>query len=136
MFSAISAWVSRHDTMVLKFGPYSQCISLCAGVSSLRLTDDATSEVDRDTLAPLPLPTPWGSGPGATVAGAATPHIPYYPTGYAPMPYSYSSDPLGAAPVQTSTFTYGREGSVHSGSGISFYIYFNCDISLLPNFIK
>jgi hypothetical protein len=87
------------------------------GVSALRLTDDTTSEADRDTLAPLPLPTPWGSGPGATVAGAATPHIPYYPTGYAPMPYSYSSDPLGSAPVQSTTFTYGREGSVHSGSG-------------------
>lgn len=87
------------------------------GVSALRLTDDATSEADRDTLAPLPLPTPWGNVPGATVAGAATPHIPYYPTGYAPMPYSYSSDPLGSGPVQTSTFSYGREGSVHSGSG-------------------
>ncbi|XP_059352331.1 segment polarity protein dishevelled homolog DVL-3-like isoform X2 [Daphnia carinata] len=92
---------------------------LCLGVSALRLTDDAASEADRDTLAPLPLPTPWGSGPGATVAGAATPHIPYYPTGYAPMPYSYSSDPLGSAPVQSTTFTYGREGSVHSGSGSS-----------------
>ncbi|EFX79289.1 dishevelled-like protein [Daphnia pulex] len=92
---------------------------LCLGVSALRLTDDTTSEADRDTLAPLPLPTPWGSGPGATGAGGATPHIPYYPTGYAPMPYSYSSDPLGSAPVQSTTFTYGREGSVHSGSGSS-----------------
>ncbi|KAK4023511.1 hypothetical protein OUZ56_008916 [Daphnia magna] len=92
---------------------------LCLGVSALRLTDDTTSEADRDTLAPLPLPTPWGSGPGATVPGGATPHIPYYPTGYAPMPYSYSSDPLGSAPVQSTTFTYGREGSVHSGSGSS-----------------
>lgn len=92
---------------------------LCLGVSALRLTDDTSSEADRDTLAPLPLPTPWGSGPGATVPGGATPHIPYYPTGYAPMPYSYSSDPLGSAPVQSTTFTYGREGSVHSGSGSS-----------------
>jgi len=93
-----------------------------AGVSALRLTDDATSEADRDTLAPLPLPNSWGAGSVASsgVAGGATggtPHIPYYPTGYAPMSYTYSSDPLGSAQMPSSTFTYGREGSVHSGSG-------------------
>lgn len=80
------------------------------------MTEDAVSEADRDTLAPLPLPTPWGGMPGGSVGGSATPHIPYYPTGYAPMSYSYSSDPLGTAPLP-STFSYGREGSVHSGSG-------------------
>jgi len=95
---------------------------LCLGVSSLRLTEDVISESDRDTLAPLPLPTPWGGMPSGGTGGggsSATPHIPYYPTGYAPMSYSYSSDPLGTAPLAPSTFSYGREGSVHSGSGSS-----------------
>jgi len=94
---------------------------LCLGVSSLRLTEDGVSESDRDTLAPLPLPTPWGGMAGGSVGGsAATPHIPYYPTGYAPMSYSYSSsDPLATAPLAPSTFSCGREGSVHSGSGSS-----------------
>ena len=96
------------------------------GVAALRLTDDTASEADRDTLAPLPLPapSPWGgmgSGAGGSSSSASTsggvPHIPYYPTGYAPMSYSYSSDPLGGATLP-STFSYGgREGSVHSGSG-------------------
>jgi len=94
---------------------------LCLGVSSLRLTEDGVSESDRDTLAPLPLPTPWGGMAGGSVGGStATPHIPYYPTGYAPMSYSYSSsEPLATAPLAPSTFSYGREGSVHSGSGSS-----------------
>jgi len=101
---------------------------LCTGVAALRLTDDTASEADRDTLAPLPLPapSPWGgmgSGAGGSSSSASTsggvPHIPYYPTGYAPMSYSYSSDPLGGATLP-STFSYGgREGSVHSGSGSS-----------------
>ena len=94
------------------------------GVASLRLSDDTTSEADRDTLAPLPLPapSPWvGMAPSVAGSTASAPHIPYYPTGYAPMSYSYSSDPLGgtAAP---STFSYGREGSVHSGSGNNNYL--------------
>lgn len=57
------------------------------------------------------------AGAAASVAGSGAPHIPYYPTGYAPMSYSYSSDPLAGS------FAYGaghREGSVHSGSGTSF----------------
>ena len=92
------------------------------GVSSLRLTDEGTSETDRDTLAPLPMPTPWSGGGAASSisagGGGSTPHIPYYPTGYAPMSYTYSSDPLGSGPMPSSTFVYGREGSVHSGSGM------------------
>ena len=90
------------------------------GVASLQLTDDTTSEADKDTLAPLPLPTPWGGGPAGSNASTTTPHIPYYPAGYAPMSYSYSSDPLGSAPMPSSSFAYGREGSVHSGSGTQF----------------
>lgn len=115
------------------------------GVSSLRLTDDATSEADRDTLAPLPLPTPWGGVPGGSIAsgvsggggggGGSTPHIPYYPAGYAPMTYAYSSDPLGSAPMPSTAFPYGREGSVHSGSGMdqNFMSSFswNCLVTLV-----
>lgn len=80
------------------------------------------------------------AGAAASVAGSGAPHIPYYPTGYAPMSYSYSSDPLAGSfaygaghregsvhsgsvvgATLPSTFTYGgqREGSVHSGSGSS-----------------
>lgn len=124
-------------------------------MSSLRLTEDATSDADRDTLAPLPLPTPWGGVSGGSVVGGvagggagagagggggsgAAPHIPYYPTGYAPMSYTYSSDPLGAGPMPSSTFTYGREGSVHSGSGTviiiccASFMWFS-NLKLLPN---
>lgn len=106
------------------------------GVASLRLTDDAASEADRDTLAPLPLPSaPWGGGPGSTggISHSNPPHVPYYPTGYAPMPYSYSSDPLGGTTLP-STFSYGREGSVHSGSGKIRFFWCACSGILISVF--
>ncbi|KAF0290810.1 Segment polarity protein dishevelled DVL-3 [Amphibalanus amphitrite] len=64
---------------------------LCSGFSGMKLGDeDGLSEVDRDTLGPLPPPTS-----GTQWAG---PHVPYSGTyvppaqGYAPMPFSYTNE--------------------------------------------
>lgn len=81
-------------------------------MAALKLQDDdAVSEADRDTLAPLPPPTsgtPWGGQ--MPYSGCYTPQV----TGYTPMPFNYN---------ETASFaSFVRDGSVHSGSGIYLII--------------
>ncbi|GAB6031270.1 Segment polarity protein dishevelled DVL-3 [Chamberlinius hualienensis] len=70
--------------------------------------DDSISDIDRDTLAPLPPPSSGSAWVGGQMpySGCYTPQV----TGYAPMPFNYTNE--------TTSFTsFGRDGSVHSSSG-------------------
>lgn len=91
--------------------------SFLADLGALRL--GAESEVDRDTLGPLPLPSsspggglvgpPWGPFAGApSYLGPGA----FLPLGYAPS----SAASHGEGPL-ASYVNYAREGSAHSGSG-------------------
>lgn len=100
----------RHTVNKITFSE--QCYyvfgDLCGTLSTLKLHDDVASEIDHDTLAPLPPPTstlPWGSQ--MPYSGSYIPQT----AGYAPMPFNYTNE--------TASFTsYARpEGSMHSGSG-------------------
>ncbi|RZF39827.1 hypothetical protein LSTR_LSTR000475 [Laodelphax striatellus] len=88
---------------------------LSTAMSTLKLHDDCVS-LDRDTVGPLPPP----GGAPSWPPPCPPQHMPYAGTylphstgggggGYAPMPFNYSTEPPG--------YTFGREDSVHSGSG-------------------
>lgn len=100
----------RHTVNKITFSEQCYYIfgDLCGNMAALKLQDDdAVSEADRDTLAPLPPPstsTAWGGQ--MPYSGCYTPQA----TGYAPMPFNYTNETVSFA-------SFARDGSVHSGSG-------------------
>jgi len=93
--------------------------SLTTNMSSLTLEDiDSVSEVDRDTLAPLPIPVPWNN--------QYNPYGPsYMPPPPAPMP-NYAPPPKPSYQLGNDTASYvsmpggnGSIASMQSGSGSS-----------------
>ncbi|XP_022187203.2 segment polarity protein dishevelled homolog DVL-3 isoform X2 [Nilaparvata lugens] len=89
---------------------------LSTAMSTLKLHDDCVS-LDRDTVGPLPPPgtvaPSWAPPPAhpqhMPYAGTYLPHSTASGGGYAPMPFSYTSEPPG--------YSFNRDDSVHSGSG-------------------
>lgn len=107
----LKAGYIRHTVNKITFSE--QCYyvfgDLCSNMASLKMNDDdSVSEVDRDTLGPLPPPStqPTWSSSQVSYSGSYIP-----PTGFMPMPFGFSKDMVNYG-------SFGREGgSMHSGSG-------------------